>query len=88
MLGLPYRLKTANPLEVVNDFKAVHETFRRLEPQGRKYFPNLRFICLKMLERHNTKFEYRIPLIRTPRKLKPLEDLWLTLLNSLPNKNI
>ena len=83
MLGLPYRLKVNNPLEVVNDFKAIHCAFDRLN-SDRKYFPNIRFICLKMLERHDAKFGFAVPLIRTPRKLKPLQDLWVELLNSLP----
>jgi len=88
MLGLPYRLQVSKPLEVVNDFKSIHYAFERLAPPDRKYFPNIRFICLKMLERHGASFGFRIPLIRTPRKLKPLQDLWMDLLDSLPNKNI
>lgn len=87
LLGLPYRLKVSNHMEVVNDFKAIHCAFDRLAPPDRKYFPNIRFICLKMLERHGASFGFRIPLIRTPRKLKPLQDLWMELLDSLPNKN-
>jgi hypothetical protein len=84
MLGLSYRITIADPLEVVNDFKAIHYAFERLPQSARKYFPNIRFICLKMLERHGATFGFRVPLIRTPRKLKPLQDLWMELLDSLP----
>lgn len=87
-LGLPYRIHVKDPLEVVNDFKAVHCAFDQQTLPDRKYFPNLRFICLKMLERHSATFGFRVPLIRTPRKLKPLQDLWVQLIDSLPNKNI
>ena len=83
-LGLPYRSKCPDPLEVVRDFKAFHCAFALLPPSDRKYFPNIRFICLMMLKRHEAKFGFRIPLIRTPRKLKPLQDIWVQLLNSLP----
>lgn len=83
MLGLPYRIKTRNFEEIVNDFRRVDTAFNSLTTD-RKYFPNLRFVTLKLLERHGTAFGIRIPLIRTPRKLKPLDDLWLKILNSLP----
>ena len=84
MLGLPYRIRVNNPLDLVNDFMAFNTAFIALPNNDRKYFPNLRFICLKMLERHDAEFGFRIPLIRTPRKLKPLQDLWTQLLDSLP----
>lgn len=83
MLGLPYRIKTRNFEEIVNDFRRVDTAFKTLSTD-RKYFPNLRFVTLKLLERHGTNFGIYIPLIRTPRKLKPLDDLWLQILNSLP----
>lgn len=83
MLGLPYRIKTQNFEEIINDFRIVDTAFNSLIT-NRKYFPNLRFVTLKMLEVHGTRFDFYIPLIRTPRKLKPLEELWIKLLESLP----
>jgi hypothetical protein len=60
LLGLPYRLNVPDPLEVVNDFKAIHCAFDRMAPHDRKYFPNIRFICFKMLERHNATFGFTV----------------------------
>jgi len=83
-LGHPYKLHVTNPIKIVNEFKAINQAFKYLSSSNRKYFPNLRFICLKMLERHNATFDFRIPLIRTPRKLKPLQEFWKSLIISLP----
>lgn len=85
-LGLPYRINVQDPRAIVEDFKALHYAFDHTSLE-RKYFPNLRFICFKMLERHGAEFGFHVPLIRTPRKLQPLQDLWFHLLDSLPNKN-
>ncbi len=60
---------------VVDEFKIVNYKFEMLDIKP-KYFPNMRFIALKFLERHGAIFEFDIPLIRTKRKLKPLEEIW------------
>jgi hypothetical protein len=44
---------------------------------GRKYFPNLRFIALKLVGEVGIKYPYHVPLIRTCRKKKYLEHLFL-----------
>lgn len=63
--------------ELVNDFKKVSQRFEQLKPTlGRSYFPNLRFIAFKLLERSGAQFQYKIPFVRTPRKEKMLNELW------------
>jgi hypothetical protein len=42
----------------------------------RKYFPNMKFIALKIFELNNIKMNYEIPLILTCRKDKELQDIW------------
>jgi hypothetical protein len=42
----------------------------------RKYFPNMRFMVLKLIERHGIQLNYTIPLTRTMRKRKDLEFIW------------
>jgi len=42
----------------------------------RHYFPNLRFIALKLIHQHGIKYPYRAPLVRTSRKKKYLEKLF------------
>lgn len=43
---------------------------------NRKYFPNMRFLALKFAKKHGVNFNYDIPLTRTSRKQKELEDIW------------
>jgi hypothetical protein len=64
--------------DVVADFKILNYRFemRKDDMVGRKYFPSLRYIAFKLLEKHGAQFQYRIPFVRTPRKMKMLEDLW------------
>jgi hypothetical protein len=45
----------------------------------RKYFPSLRYVALRLLEIHGTTFEYEIPLVKTPCKVKVLDDIFITL---------
>lgn len=53
-------------------FMGMCEKFKYLE-SPRKYFPNIRFVCVKLLEMNGYRFTYRIPKIRTPRKKNPMD---------------
>jgi len=68
--------------EIVIDFRKLSAAFDR-RPGGRKYFPNLRFIALKLLEAHGAVFEYMIPFIRTPRKIASMDRVWQQLVQAL-----
>lgn len=46
----------------------------------RKYFPNLRYVALRLLVDHGAVFEYDIPLLKTKRKLKGMDELYQSLL--------
>lgn len=43
---------------------------------NRKYFPNMRFIALKLLAHHGVTFNYEIPVARNKQKRKELEEIW------------
>lgn len=43
---------------------------------GRRYFLNMRFVALMLMEKHGVVFPYHIPLVRTIRKRKYLLDLY------------
>jgi Poxvirus Late Transcription Factor VLTF3 like len=63
--------------EIITDFKRICYVFdQKREELKRKYFPNMRFIALKLLEKHGVKLEYNIPFTRTSRKRKDLEYIW------------
>jgi hypothetical protein len=68
---------------LINDFKFLSEKFDRTKTDyHRRYFPNIRFIVLKLLDHHGIKPNYPIPLVRTSRKMKSLLALWDDLLIS------
>jgi hypothetical protein len=72
---------------ICNDFKCLSDRFEsHKETYKRKYFPNIRFVVLKLLELHDMKPNYPIPFLRTSRKRKLLDTLWDELCVS--NKNV
>lgn len=67
---------------LITDFMNLSEKFDRTKKKyKRRYFPNIRFIVLKLLELHGITPIYPIPLVRTSRKLKSLQELWGLLIN-------
>jgi hypothetical protein len=79
MLGLNLRINIQDNsrfiTDIINEFKVANHKFEQLKIKP-KYFPNLRYIALKFLEKNGADFEFYIPLIRTKRKLAPLEEIW------------
>jgi hypothetical protein len=61
--------------DIIDEFKIANYKFEQL-PIKPKYFPNMRYIALKFLEKNGADFQFYIPLIRTKRKLQPLEEIW------------
>jgi hypothetical protein len=84
MLGFPKsKNSNSNDLmrEIINDFKIVSARFDQVKKElGRVYFPSLRFVAFKLLELYGIEFGYKIPFIRTPRKLKAMEQTWALLI--------
>jgi Poxvirus Late Transcription Factor VLTF3 like len=65
---------------IINDFMRISEKFERIKHTFKlRYFPNIRFIVLKLLQKHGIETNYPVPFIRTERKRKSLEELWLQL---------
>ena len=63
---------------IMIDFMFLSTKFEETKTT-RRYFPNIRFIVLKLLEEHGVEQNYPIPLARTTRKLKSLNELWVNL---------
>lgn len=59
--------------KILKEFHMIHYNFN-LANDG-KYFPNLRFVALKLIEKHGGKFNIEIPFIRTKRKLAGLNKI-------------
>jgi len=78
--GRLFKAITSEQLEnIVNDFKCLSSRFEETKT-NRRYFPNIRYIVLKLLGQHGIEQNYPIPLARTTRKLKSLNQLWASLL--------
>lgn len=79
-VGYPRPVPTLTSSEIegiLNDYKTVNDRFQRYKKHyNRSYFPNMRFIVLKILEIRGYTPIYKIPLARTQRKLHALQKLW------------
>lgn len=66
---------------ILQDFQQLNTLFESTKRKewNRRYFLNLKFVALKLLEKYNITFRVDIPLIKTQRKLKVLNDLWDTI---------
>jgi hypothetical protein len=63
--------------DIINDFRILSSRFDQVKQNlNRVYFPSLRFIAFKLLQLHGVEFKYKIPFVRTPRKLKAMEQIW------------
>lgn len=60
---------------ILKEFNSIHYKFNLKKGDDRKYFPNLRFVALILIEKWGGKFNLQIPFIRTRRKYKILENV-------------
>lgn len=83
MLGYKHKIDFQDQDYVIRDicleFRKINAKYELIKSrfENRKYFPSMRFIAFKLLEKHGAHFQYRIPFVRTPRKQVLLEELWI-----------
>lgn len=79
-LNLPHVQIRRTPMDIqplLLDFIKLHETWNKHKSKfGRSYFPNLRYIALRLMEKYNLMPPYTIPFARTFRKKKSLDLLF------------
>lgn len=64
-------------LWMLEDFKKMHERFNMMvKGDGVVYFPNLRYICFRLMEKYEVKYTFHVPMVRTMRKRGRLDELW------------
>lgn len=76
----PIKIEINNLLfnKIEHDFLRVQENFKRINFfLDRKYFPSLRYIACKLLEKHGAKINKNIKFIRTRHKLDALDKIWI-----------
>lgn len=75
-----YEITVAMYENIVRDFKCIDAWFVRGYDKwkakwNRKYFPNLRYVALTLMEMHGYEYAYFVPKARTGRKRKVLGDI-------------
>lgn len=62
---------------ILEDFEKMHKKFEK--KKGVVYFPNLRFISFKLMEKYGIRYTFHVPMVRTKRKQLRLDILWCEL---------
>lgn len=80
LLGYPGRIHMTDEIlhKILRDFQDMSDTFEELKRGGMldiKYFPNLRYIALKLMEKYNVQVDYYIPFIRVQKVYEKLEPI-------------
>ena len=69
---------------ILLDFQKIHSYFDEIKKELKMdYFPNLRFVVLKLMERHGVVFQYYIPFIRVKKIQLKLDLIWMKLSSCL-----
>jgi hypothetical protein len=71
--------------DIMNQFRHINHAFQ--STPNRKYFPNLRYMALKLLALNNITTTYTIPLLRTARRINALDIIWGNLTKNLNFKD-
>lgn len=71
-----YRNSTAYA-DILDDFKDMNCMFQQSRKSlKRVYFPNLRYVCTKLMQKHNVEIPLNIPQARTVKKSVSLDETW------------
>lgn len=76
--GLRPKLNDDAITNILSDFEKMHYQFDKdLKINWKRiYFPNLRFIAFKLMDKHGITYPYKVPLAHTLRKQKYLNNLF------------
>lgn len=80
ILGYEFMTTPVSTSKVESTFQMMSEKFD-LKQTDRKYFPKMRYVCLRLLIEQGAFFGYNIPLIKTNCKIKPISDVYNILRN-------
>lgn len=78
----PYSIRnsTRKINDILFDFDRLQEVFPEMKGElNRKYFPSLRFVALKLFEKHKVELPFPIPKMRTAAKEVLLDQDWIKL---------
>ena len=63
---------------IINDFFKVNKWFEDVGKAefGMNYFPNIRYMALKLMERNGVEFQYKVPFIRVKKVEERYDEIW------------
>jgi hypothetical protein len=65
---------------IMEDFHRMHRVFSEIKQRlGRIYFPNLRYVAVRLMERHRIRLPFTIPKTRTFKKQESLDTIYDTI---------
>lgn len=75
--------------DIMHDFDLMDKIFPTIKAKlGRSYFPNLRYIAIRLMQRHGVALPCTIPLARTTRKLESLEQMYYAIWDAIEQKSV
>ena len=90
MLGYKQFFETRRLDFILDRFDRASDRFDQLKEQdqlgARKYFPNLRYVALRLLAEHEATFNYPVILLKTKSKLKPMDELFNKIFITYPTR--
>lgn len=74
----PIVYSNADYIKIMHSFVQLHHVFKKVST-GRKYFPNLRYVALKLIELNGLELQFEIPLLVTKTKCLLLNKIFIEL---------
>lgn len=72
---------------ILADFDRMHQVFAKIKHTlHRKYFPSLRYVALRLMEKHNVRQPFEIPLTRTVQKRAELAEIYDAIWSYITNQ--
>lgn len=66
----------------------MHQVFPEIKQKlGRAYFPNLRYVAVRLMEKHGIKLSFTIPPTRTLKKQESLDQIFDTIWDYILEKD-
>lgn len=73
----PFQFSDSRFDDILHDFERMHHAFNEIKMDtGRKYFPNLRYVALRLMDKFGIKLKYTIPLLRVGKKKIVLDQIY------------
>ena len=74
-------------IRIIQDFERMHRIFKKIKTSlGRTYFPNLRYVAVRLMEKHNIVLPFLIPRTLTVKKQQSLDLMYTKIWNAIADE--